>query len=364
MIKSKNILTVFISIILGILIVELIYNFLFRENIMGSKLDKSSVYINYTDEEMDKSLPIRHKFNGGECVKRGLMTKTKKMNWHPRYGANDNEINIECINKLFSKKTINVIFFGGSAMQNDEAPNYLTSIDYYAFKDNFDTFRSINLANSGARMSNNLASFIEHVPKIKNVDYIIFLDGMNEFAGVQLGSNPTYDTYWAQGVKARINNPEIIVIEKLISKSIFFEFLLTKVFKYKSIRDKSNAKFATKKNIEIAAEDYNYRKQIIQIFCNELSINCYFLLQPAIFFDETGKSYSSEIKKYYQKLFSKNLNLFGYGYEKIKAKNDDIIDFSKIFNGINDVFIDSVHFNKVGSKIMGQNILKIISDNI
>ena len=364
MIKFKNILTILFSVVLGILIVELIYNFFFRDNVIASRLDKSSMYINYTNEEIDKSLPIRHKFNGGECVKRGLMTKTKKMNWHPRYGANDNQVNIECINKLFSKKTINVIFFGGSAMQNDEAPNYLTSIDYYAFKDNFETYRSINLANSGARMSNNLASFIEHVPKIENVNHIIFLDGVNEFSGVQLGSNPTYDTYWAQGVKARINNPQIIILEKLISKSLFFELIFIKIFKYKSIRDKSNVRFATKKNIEIAAEDYSYRKKIIQIFCDELSINCHFLLQPAIFFDDTEKSYSIEIKKYYQKLFAENLHLFKYGYEKIKDKNKDAIDFSKIFNGINDIFIDGVHFNKNGSKIIGENIFKIISGSI
>ena len=48
-------------------------------------------------------------------------------------------------------------------MANNETPNFLTSIEYYAFKDNFDKYRSINLANSGARMSNNLGSFIEHI---------------------------------------------------------------------------------------------------------------------------------------------------------------------------------------------------------
>ena len=348
---------------MGIMIIEIFYNFLLRDNIIGDKLDKKSFYQSYSEQELDRSLPIRHVNNGGECIKRGLMTKSKKMNWHPRYGANDNQIDIKCVNKLFSTHTTNIIFFGGSAMQNDEAPNYLTSIDYFAFKDNFDSFRSINLSNSGARMSNNLASFIEYVPKIENVDHVVFFDGMNEFAAVQLGSNPLYDTYWAQGVEARINNPEIIIIEKIISKSIVFEILLSKIFGYRSIRDKSNIEFANKNNIQIAAEDYNYRKNILEIFCNELEIKCHFFLQPSIFFDETKKSFTVEIENYYEKLFSKNSDFFKYGYEIIKSKNNNVIDFSKIFNGFDNIFIDSVHFNKKGSQIIGENIFKIISDN-
>ncbi len=361
MVKLKNLIIILISVMIGIVIVEIIYNSFFRDNVIGDRLDRKSFYQKYSKKELDRSLPIRHKYNGGECVKRGFMTITNKMNWHPRYGANDNDVNLNCINKLFSKKTINIIFFGGSAMQNDEAPNYLTSIDYFAFKNNFGTFRSINLANSGARMSNNLASFIEYVPKISNVDHVVFLDGVNEFSAVQLGSNPLYDTYWAQGVKARINNPKIIMIEKLISKSIFFEILFTKVFNYKSIRDKSNVRFANEKNIKIASADYTYRKKIVQILCNQLDIKCHFILQPAIFFDITEKSYSKQIKKYYQRLFKENLYLYNLGYEKIIQNNDDIINLSNIFNGTNDLFIDAVHFNKSGSKIIGEQIFEIVS---
>lgn len=361
MVKIKNLSLIFVSIIVGIFIVELTYNFLLRDNVIGDQLDRHSFYKNYSTKELDRTLPIRHKYNGGECVKRGLMTKSKKMNWHPRYGANDNEVNIECINKMFLPNTINIVFYGGSSMQNNEAPNYLTSIDYYALKDNFDKYRSINLANSGARMSNNLSSFIEYVPKLKNVDHVIFLDGINEFTGVQLGSNPIYDTYWAQGVQARINNPKIIFLEKLIDKSIFFEIILKKVFNYKSIRDKSNVKFANKKNIEIASDDYTYRKKITQIFCNQLNIKCHFLLQPAIFFDTTEKSYSHKIKEYYQRLFKENLYLYNLGYEKIMQNNDDVINISNIFNGTDNIFIDAVHFNKTGSKIIGERIFEIIS---
>ncbi|MDC0454870.1 hypothetical protein OAL68_02490 [Candidatus Pelagibacter sp.] len=362
MINKKNLLTVIISCLFAIVIVEIIYNLFYRDSSLGAKLDRSDIYSKYSAEELDKTLPIRHKFNGGECVKRGLLIKTKKMNWHPRYGANDNSVSIDCINNLFTKKTTNVVFYGGSSIFNDEAPNYLTSIGYYALKDNFEQYRSINLANSGARMSNNLSSFIEYIPRINNVDYIIFFDGVNEFTSVQLGSSPEYDTYWAQGVKARINQPEIIILEKLIAKSLFFEILLKKIFKYKSIRDKSNVKFASEKNIKIAAEDYSYRKKIIENLCEVYSVKCIFFLQPAIFFDDTKKSFNQSIEEYNKKIFSKNSYLYGFGYEIIKSQNEDIVDFSKILNGQNNVFFDASHFDKNGSRIIGENILKVIKE--
>ncbi len=358
--KIKNILLILFTTILTIAFIELTYNYFFRENFLGEKLDRESFYKEYSDLELDKSKPMRHKFNGGNCISRGLLTKTGRMNWHPRFGANDNSVDLDCVNKLFTKRTVNVVFFGGSSMANNETPNFLTSIEYYAFKDNFEKYRSINLANSGARMSNNLGSFIEHIPKINNVDHIIFLDGINEFTGVQLGANPEHDTYWIQGVEARINKPEIIILEKLIQKSLFFELIFKKIFNYKSIRDKSNVKFANKENIEIAAADYSYRKKIIQILCLNQSVKCHFLLQPGIYFDDSQLSYSNEIKKYYSKFFKENFNLYNYGYKKIKDQNQDIVDFSKIFNNKKDIFIDAAHFNKKGSKILGNKIFEFL----
>ena len=106
MTKIKNLTLILVSIILGIIIVEITYNYLFRDNFVGSQLDRVSFYKNYSSSELDRTLPIRHKYNGGECIKRGLMTKSNKMNWHPRYGANDNEVNIECVNKMFLESTL------------------------------------------------------------------------------------------------------------------------------------------------------------------------------------------------------------------------------------------------------------------
>jgi len=190
------------------------------------------------------------------------------------------------------------------------------------------------------------------------------MDGVNDFTSVQLGSNPLYDTYWAQGVKQRINNPKVIILEKIIEKSIFFELLFKYIFKYKSIRDKTNVRFINEKQIDLAAEDYTYRKKIIEIYCKHLSIKCFFVLQPAIFFDETKKSYDDKIDRYYKKnFFGDNLYLYSVGYDKIKSKNKNIIDFSKIFNGKENIFIDASHFNKEGSKILGKKFLEIIEED-
>ena len=59
-------------------------------------------------------------------------------------------------------------------MANAETPNYLSSIEYFAFKDNINEYRSINLGESGARISNHLSMFLEYVPKIKNIDALFF----------------------------------------------------------------------------------------------------------------------------------------------------------------------------------------------
>jgi hypothetical protein len=190
------------------------------------------------------------------------------------------------------------------------------------------------------------------------------MDGVNDFTGVQLGANPTYNTYWAQGVKQRINSPQVVILEKIIEKSIFFEFLFKYAFGYKSIRDKSNVRFAVENEIEIAAADYTYRKKIIEILCKSFSIKCIFTLQPAIFFDETGESFDDKIYEYYQKnLFEENLNLYSIGYEKIKLENSNIIDLSELFNGKENVFIDASHFNKDGSKILGEKFYQILQEN-
>ena len=102
--KIKNILLILFVTILTIILLEVAYNYFIRENVLGEKLDRESFYKEYSDEQLDKSKPMRHKFNGGNCITRGLLTETGKMNWHPRFGANDNLVDIDCVNKLVKNR--------------------------------------------------------------------------------------------------------------------------------------------------------------------------------------------------------------------------------------------------------------------
>ena len=123
-------------------------------------------------------------------------------------------------------------------------------------------------------------------------------------------------------------------------------------------------RFANKNAIEVAAEDYTFRKKIIEILCKNFSIKCIFTLQPAIFFDKTRKSFDEKIYKYYQKkFFEEKINLYLIGYKKIILENKNIIDLSELFNGKENIFIDASHFNKNGSKILGEKFYKILEEN-
>jgi hypothetical protein len=72
---------------------------------------------------------------------------------------------------------------GGSGMANYESPNYLTSIENYIFL-NDDRFRSINLAEGGARLSNELSIFVENIPKLKKKPDLIIFFSFSTFFGI------------------------------------------------------------------------------------------------------------------------------------------------------------------------------------
>ena len=310
---------------------------------------------------MDTSLPIRHKNHGGECILRGLADK--HMNWHPRFGFYNNKVDINCVNQLFDKKTKNIVFFGGSIMFNGEAPNYLTSIEYYAFQEMINNFRSINLAVSGSRLSNELSKFIEYIPKIKNIDLIVFLDGVNELHSIKFNGRPDDDYYWTAGVNYRIHKPLSFLVDSLLDRSKIFEILAINVLNYKSSRIARNYK-VTNELIEQSVADYFYRKKIIKILCKDLKIKCVFALHPV--FDTTDNLNSGNdklIAKYIQLHFPNNNKIINYGYNLIK-EDKDVIDLSKIYNGMQNIFFDEAHTNKFGSETLGKELFKIIRNEI
>ena len=94
---SKEKILVLSSVIASLLLIELLLKIL-SVNLPANDL-KSALYKEYSVEELDLSIPFRHKNHGGECIKPRF---SKKMQWHPRFGWND------------KKKGLNkVCFIGG-----------------------------------------------------------------------------------------------------------------------------------------------------------------------------------------------------------------------------------------------------------
>ena len=329
-----------------ILIIDLISYQVFNNNIYKKFNNFKYLSSYYSDEELDKKLPFRHKLHGGECISHGL-TK-EKMNWHPRIGAQDKQVNVECVNKLFKNTSTNFVFFGGSVMANHITPNYKTSIEYYIFKKDLNKFRSINLAESGARMSNNLSSFIEYIPKIKNVNYAIFLDGYNEILPLRYGDFHDYDFYWVAGVNERIHNPHLFLLHKFLNKSFIFNSFFKK-------KIESFEKYKIKKSFE----DYKYRKQIIIKLCKNYNIKCLFFFQPTLY---NSKNIFGERADIIKKIFLEDEIKFGYHYlYKLAMQDDTIIKLDKIFDNIPNVYRDDVHLDKNGNKILANYISKYLT---
>ena len=326
-----------------------------------SSLDRTKLYSIYSKDELNKALPFRHKNHGGECLKEGL--GKEKLNWHPRYGFYDKDVNLKCINKLFSNKTKNIVFFGGSVMANYETPNYLTSIENYAFKENFDKYRSINFATSGSRLSNELSQFIEYVPKIKNIDLVLFVDGINEFQSIRFNGEPDDDFYWTAGVNLRIHDPLNYFFDLIVDRSKIIEILAISIFDYRSSRISRNLK-VNDKELGESYQDYFYRKEIIKMMCNQLKLKCLFLIHPVFYTtDGLGSKNDILVAEYIQKHYPNYKKIVDEGYQ-ILRQDKDIIDLSKIFESKKNIFFDEAHTNKIGSEVMGKEIYNIISKNI
>lgn len=357
----------FVILILFFLGLEIILRFILGPTVKSNyeKLNSSNdnfLYKKYSKEELSDKIPYRHEFHGGKCTVfyEGYKKANVKLKWHPRYGFEGKAFDIDCINTMFSKKTKNIIFFGGSGMANAETPNYLTSIEYYLFKDNLEKFRSVNFAMSGARLSNNLSIFLEYVPNIKNIDMAIFYDGVNEFQSIKFLGNPSDDFYWTSGVKKRIHDPTSFFFDVLTSRSKLLEIFFLNILKFDNARIVRNVTVEDK-NIELAAIDYIYRKKILEDLCNIYKIKCIFILQPNFYLTKNNNSsdHYKMIKSFYSKFYSNNENIYKKGYS-ILIKEKNIFNFTDIFDDIKNTYFDDVHSDKKGSEAIGLNLKKIL----
>jgi hypothetical protein len=357
----------FVITILFFLGLEIILRFILGPTVKSNieQLNASNdnfLYKKYSKEELSDQLPYRHEFHGGKCTVfyEGYKKVNVKLKWHPRYGFEGKAFDTDCIKKLFSKETKNIIFFGGSGMANGETPNYLTSIEYYLFKDNLEKFRSVNFSMSGARLSNNLSIFLEFVPKIKNIDTAIFYDGINEFHSIKFLGNPSDDFYWTSGVKKRIHDPISFFFDVLTSRSKLLEVFFLNILKFDNTRIARNITVVDK-NIEEAANDYIYRKKILEDLCKIYKIKCVFILQPNFYLTKNNNSsdHYKKIKSFYSKFYPNNEYILKKGYS-ILIKEKNIFDFTGIFDDIENTYFDDAHVEKKGSEAIGLNFKEIL----
>jgi len=174
----------------------------------------------YSKEELRPDLPRFTERQGGNCVE-----IRKDFQWDPRFGFASKKLNKDCAIKLFAAHEKSVVLLGGSAMQ-DRAPNYLTSIDTYAFGSD-QSFASLNLAESGAQHSNMLFRFLREVVEL-HPTYAVFLDGFNEFTSVLYGGEPEDDFYWTAAVKDRMHRPFVFLRDTLVERSRLLQLLAVK----------------------------------------------------------------------------------------------------------------------------------------
>lgn len=315
---------------------------------------KNRDYSDYLPKELDRSLPFIAQANGQECIE--LNTG---FNWNQWWGFIHRNLDLECAKKYFSDDTFNVVFMGGSAMFNREAPNFLTTIDYLTTK-NLTNVRSINLAESGARHMNMSVRFQRVVSKL-NPNLVIFFDGYNEFNSISYGGGPEDDFYWTATGKDRMHQPYRLYIDKAIELSAFLELALVHTGFYKSSRNVSKVKINEIK-IEQSALTYLSDKKITETLCKALDIKCVFVIQPHIYGSQL-EEHLKIISNYSQNMPSNEM-IINKGYDIILKRCNDCIDMSKELNNIKQTFIDPVHFSRKGSMKVANLFRKIIVRNM
>jgi hypothetical protein len=302
----------------------------------------------YTKEGLSRALPRFTERQGRDCVEiRG------GFNWNPRFGFASKKLDKDCARKLFSSHEKSVVLMGGSAMEDTQAPNYLTSIDTYAFG-NDPAIASLNLAESGARLSNMLIRFLDEVVEL-HPTYVVFLDGFNEFNSVRYGGEPDDDFYWTAGVKDRVHRPFMFLRDKLVDSSRLVKLLAEKLRFINSARIVRSD--IDPRLVEQAAENYVKTRAYTEVICKAYAIKCIFMIQPIALLEKVPSESAKRETKAHLQSFQSDVQVYGAGYNYIFGKaGDKVRDASHLFEGKDNVYVDVVHFNKRGAELIGDYI--------
>jgi hypothetical protein len=302
----------------------------------------------YSREELRTDLPHFTERQGANCI-----TIESGFHWDPRFGYVSKILNKDCARSLFAAHAKSVVLMGGSAMENSQAPNYLTTLDSYAFGDDV-SYASINMAESGARHYNMLARFLYEIVELRPT-HVVFLEGFNEFTSIRYGGKPDDDFYWTAGVNDRIHRPFLFLRDKLVDSSRFLTLLAAQFQFINSARIGRTTVDA--RSVEQAGSYYLRIRAYTEAICRAYGIACIFILQPTSLV-ETRRSRTTEyITQSDLTYFPFDQELYTAGYNRIlSGAVGKIRDASRLFEGEENVYIDPVHFNKRGSQLIGKYI--------
>lgn len=311
----------------------------------------------YSQDELrvpDPSLPLR----GNRCVRLNL----DGLHWDPRFGYGAKTLDKRCAKELFKSAKTRVVLLGASTMDSAFAPNYLTAIDHYAFGGD-ESVVSINLAESGARLSNMLARFLHEVIELRP-NVAVFLVGLNEFSSIRYGGLPGDDFYWTAGVSRRVHHPMMFFLDKAIEESKLAQLLFIQTGIYRSAR-------LTGRKVDLALVDqdidYYFRTQeYTAVLCKHYSIKCMFILQPTPLVQSHLNDRDHLIVQEHLKYFPQDREIIGRGYSLLKmGRNDNhLLDPSELFDGVPDAYFDVDHFTKVGNALLGRYIHEAIAQSV
>jgi hypothetical protein len=302
----------------------------------------------YSPEEMRPSEQVLPR-QGGRCVRQ----QSVGMHWDPRFGLASKTLDMACAKELFKSAKTKVVFLGGSTMGGAFAPNYLTTIDYYAFARDED-FVSINLAESFARLSDISARFIHEIIELRP-NVAVFLVGFNEFHAMQYGGLPGDDFYWTAGVSRRVHHPMMFLLDKAIDSSKLAQVLLIQTGIYLSPR-------ATRKIdltlVDQEVDNYFRTQEYTSVLCRQYSIKCIFILQPTPLAENHLMERDRLIVQERLKYFPQSQEIMTRGYALLKAgrNGNRVLDASGLFDGVADAYFDVDHFTKVGNALLGKYI--------
>ena len=306
----------------------------------------------YTAKEQDKDLGTYTEQGGAHCV---AIAAGDSMSYHPYFGFNQKTLDDNCAREHLSTSATSLVFLGGSVMANAMAPNHLSTIDYFIHQQKPETV-SVNLAESGARSTNELIRLLLEVVELKP-STIVFLDGFNEFNSIRYGGDPADDFYWTAGVERRLHDPVSFLSGRVIEKSALLKALLWGSGIVPSPPRVQKAA-PSKASVIESAEVYIRNVRKAQKICEAYQIRCLFFLQPHIFSKDVLTSGEQKIAALGEASFPGYREVLAQGYAHIIATlGNEVIDLRTIYDGEKgDIYFDEVHLNKRGNEILAKQI--------